>query len=316
MPAPGSLTRAEYATGLLVRSIKVNGYYLLLDNCSLHQNQDIDTTEKYIQGGPGQSVSLINSKKISGQISCPLRIDKNGNLDPAVKELLKHAENPVSSLTIQTNHAFSHYNLTADSHATDNNELITISTAVISNLSITSSPDAEIKVSADFEGMLDARTVDDFILPDQLDILGRSLSWGDCDISRSESSMRNTNSIDVTISNTLDTPAFLIPYFDNPDLSIRNDQIHHVGVLATKWTGKITELLRKGAETHTHIHGGWIEQDNLTVKFGPVTATYITPLYKVAQLPLTNSVFTRTTEWITLTKPSISLNPGGLFTFD
>jgi hypothetical protein len=36
MPAPGSLTRAEYATGLLVRSVKVNGYYLLLDNCSLY----------------------------------------------------------------------------------------------------------------------------------------------------------------------------------------------------------------------------------------------------------------------------------------
>ena len=69
MPAPGSLTRAEYATGLLVRSVKVNGYYLLLDNCSLNQNQEIETSEKYLQGGPGQSVSIIDAKKISGQIS-------------------------------------------------------------------------------------------------------------------------------------------------------------------------------------------------------------------------------------------------------
>lgn len=316
MSAPGNLTRAEYATGLLVRSIKINGYYLLVDNCSLHQNQDIDTTEKYLQGGPGQSVSLINAKKISGQISCPIRIDKNGILDPATKELLKHAENPISSIVIQTNHAFSHYNLTADSHATDNNELITISTAVISNLTISASPDSEIKLSAEFEGMLDARTIDDFILPDQYNILGRTLSWGDCDIKRSESSMRNSNSIDITITNTLDTPIFLTPYYDNADLSVRNDSIHHVGVTATKWSGKSTELLRKGAETHTHIHGGWIESDNLTVKYGPFSATFVTPLYKVAQLPLTNSVFTRTTEWIALTRPAISLTPGGLFTFN
>ena len=314
MPAPGSLTRAEYATGLLVRSVKINGYYLLLDNCTLHQTQDIETTEKYLQGGPGQSVSLINAKKISGQITFPLRINKNGLIENGVKELLKHAENPVNALSIQTNHAFSHYNITADSHATDNNELITISTAVISNLTLSCSPDNEVKVSADFEGMLDSRTVEDFILPDQLDI--RSISWGDCDISRSESSMRNTNSIDITVTNTLDTPIFLIPYNDNPDLSVRSDQIHHVGVTATKWSGKTTELLRKGAETHTHIHGGWIEQDNLTIKFGPVTTTFITPLYKVAQLPLTPSVFTRTTEWIGLTRPAASLSPGGLFTFE
>lgn len=316
MAAPGPLTRAEYATGLLVRSIKVNGHYLLLDNCSLHQNQDIDTSEKYLQGGPGQSVSLINAKKISGQISCPIRIDKNGNLESAVKEFLKHAENPTSALSIQTNHAFSHYDITAESHATDNNELITISTAVISNLTLSASPDNEVKLSAEFEGMLDSRTVDSFILPDQLNILGRSISWGDCDINRSESSMRSTSSLDLTISNTLDTPIFLIPYHDDAALSIRNDSIHHVGVTATKWSGKITELLRKGAETHTHIHGGWIESDNLTIKFGPINATIVTPLYKVAQLPLTNSVFTRTTEWIALTRPAISLTPGGLFTFD
>ena len=315
MAAPGPLTRAEYATGLLVRSIKVNGNYLLLDNCSLHQNQDIDTSEKYLQGGPGQSVSLINAKKISGQISCPVRIDKNGNLELAVKEFLKHAENPTAALSIQTNHAFSHYDITAESHATDNNELITISTAVISNLTLSASPDNEVKLTAEFEGMLDARTIDDFILPDQLDILGRSISWGDCDINRSESSMRNTSSIDITISNTLDTPVFFIPYHENPDLSIRNDSIHHVGVTATKWSGKVTELLRKGAETHTHIHGGWIESDNLTIKFGPITSTFVTPLYKVAQLPLTSSVFTRTTEWIALTRPAISLTPGGLFAF-
>ena len=80
MSYPSILTRAEFATGLLVRSIKVNGYYLLVDNCTINPTQEIDTSEKFIQGGPGQAISIINVKKITGQISFPLRIDKNNNL--------------------------------------------------------------------------------------------------------------------------------------------------------------------------------------------------------------------------------------------
>jgi hypothetical protein len=41
MPYPGSLTRAEIATGLLVRSVKINGNYLLVDNCTINQVQQI-----------------------------------------------------------------------------------------------------------------------------------------------------------------------------------------------------------------------------------------------------------------------------------
>lgn len=315
MDYPSILSRAEFATGLLVRSIKVNGYYLLVENCSLNQTQEIDTSEQFIQGGPGQAISVITEKKISGQLSFPLRIDKNNNLEQAAIEILKHAENPINPLIIETNHALSHYNITVEDHATDNNELITLSTMVISSLTINSTPESEIKVTVDFQGMLDSRTSTDFALPDQLDLLGRALSWGDCDISRAESSMRNTDSISVSINNTLETPVFLVPYNDDPDLSFRSDQIHHVGVKAVKWTGTSTELLRKGAELHTHIHGGWMEQENLTIKFGPVTATFITPLFKVAQVPLTPSVMKRTTEWISLVRPGRPLSSGGLFSF-
>ena len=35
MAYPGILSRAEFATGLITRSIKINGYYLLVDECNL-----------------------------------------------------------------------------------------------------------------------------------------------------------------------------------------------------------------------------------------------------------------------------------------
>ena len=78
MAYPGILTRGEFATGLITRGIKINGNYLLVDSCNINQSQQIDTSEKFLQGGPGSSVSDIGAKKITGDISFPIRVDDNG----------------------------------------------------------------------------------------------------------------------------------------------------------------------------------------------------------------------------------------------
>ena len=80
MAYPGILTRGEFATGLITRGIKINGNYLLVDSCNINQSQQIDTSEKFLQGGPGSSVSDIGAKKITGDISFPIRVDDNGDL--------------------------------------------------------------------------------------------------------------------------------------------------------------------------------------------------------------------------------------------
>ena len=80
MAYPGILTRAEFATGLITRSVKINGYYLLVDNCSINQTQEIDTDNNFIQGGPGASISNIQSKKISGSLSFPVRVNEKFEL--------------------------------------------------------------------------------------------------------------------------------------------------------------------------------------------------------------------------------------------
>jgi len=78
MPYPGPINNHEGATGLLIRSLKVNNYYLMVDEFSINQN--------FIQGGPGAAISNIGAKRFEGSLTCPLRVDRNGNLDPSVKE--------------------------------------------------------------------------------------------------------------------------------------------------------------------------------------------------------------------------------------
>ena len=108
----------------------------------------------------------------------------------------------------------------------------------------------------------------------------------------------------------------LIPYQSGPAgiASTRSDQVTFIGIKSVKWTGSVTEILRTGVEQNTFIHGGWMEQENLTFNIGPITATYITPLFKISQMPLTASVLTRTTEWSTMMKPSRPMTANGLFT--
>ena len=316
MAYPGILTRAEFATGLITRSVKINGNYLLVDQCNINQTQEIDTDNNFIQGGPGSSISNIQSKKITGSLSFPIRVNDQYQLEPAIKEILNHAQNPVEVLTMDTNHLLVHTQLTAENGGTDSNQLLKINSMVVSSLSITCSQNENASMTVNFEGMIDSEQNSDYAVPANFDVLGRALSWGDCNASREESSMRTTTSFTLTITNQIETPVFLIPYQTEQSgfASTRNDQIQLLGIKSVKWTGTMTELLRSGVELNTFIHGGWMQGENLTFKIGPITASYITPLFKISQLPLTSSVLTRTTEWSTLMRPNRPSTPNGLFT--
>ena len=313
MSFPGSLSRIQFATGLLIRSVKVNGNYLLVDNCTINQNQEIDMNKLFIQGGPGRAIANIGAKKFTGELSFPIRVDRDNALEPAVKIILKHAENPMYSLTLDTNHMLSYLGLTAENGGTDSNALLTLDQMVLKNLSISASVDDVLKVSASFEGMIDVRTDSDYAVPNENHVMGRSLTWGDCDVNRYQSSMRSTSSFTLQINNEIEAPAFLMPYVATG--TTRNDQVALIGVKEVKWSGEFSEFLRVGAELDTHIHGGWMVNENLQFNMGPITATYAVPLFEIAELPLTSKILSRKTKWNAMISPAQPTRQGGLFTF-
>jgi hypothetical protein len=313
MSFPGSFSRAQFATGLLIRSIKINGDYLLVDSCTINQTQEIDMSKLYIQGGPGRAIANIGAKKFSGELSFPIRVDRDNILEPAVRTILQHAENPMYSITLDTNHMLSYLGLTAENGGTDNNALLTLDQMVLKNLSISASVDDVLKVSASFEGMIDIRTDSDYAVPNENHVMGRSLTWGDCDVNRYQSSMRSISNFTLQINNEIETPSFLLPYEGAG--TTRSDQVSFIGVKDVKWSGEFSEFLRVGTELDTQIHGGWMVNENLQFNMGPITATYAVPLFEISELPLTSKILTRKTKWNAMISPAQPMRQGGLFTF-
>ena len=315
MAFPGILTRAEFSTGLNTKSICVNGYYLIVEECNINQTQE-HNLNNYIQGGPAYAIYNLGAKKYEGSISFPLRVDQDGNLETASRILLQYAAKPMSELTIDTHHLLSSKTTTVLDPGTDNNKNLSLNSVVINNLTISCSENNNVVVRLDVTGMVDEENESEFNFSTDF-ILGRTLSWADCNASRKESSMRTTSSIEAKIENELVTPVFLMPYLSSPGSGVTEskDQIELIGVQSTKWSGSFTEVMRNGADLNTFIHGGLMHDSNLILQFGPVTATFPNPVFKIGQTPLTAQIIRRTTEWAGINKPDASMNDNGLFTF-
>ena len=315
MAFPGILTRAEFSTGLNTKSICVNGYYLIVEECNVNQTQE-HNLNNYIQGGPAYAIYNLGAKKYEGSISFPLRVDQDGNLEAASRILLQYAAKPMSALTIDTHHLLSSKTTTVLDPGTDNNKNLSLNSVVINNLTISCSENNNVTVRLDVTGMVDEETESEFNFSTDY-ILGKTLSWADCNASRKESSMRTTSSIEAKIENELVTPVFLMPYLSSPGSGVTEskDQIELIGVQSTKWSGSFTEVMRNGADLNTFIHGGLMHDSNLILQFGPITATFPNPVFKIGQTPLTAQIIRRTTEWAGINKPDASMNDNGLFTF-
>jgi hypothetical protein len=315
MAFPGILTRAEFSTGLNTKSICVNGYYLIVEECNVNQTQE-HNLNNYIQGGPAYAIYNLGAKKYEGSISFPLRVDQDGNLETASKILLQYAAKPMSALTIDTHHLLSSKTTTVLDPGTDNNKNLSLNSVVINNLTISCSENNNVIVRLDVTGMVDEENESEFNFSTDF-ILGKILSWADCNANRKESSMRTTSSIEAKIENELVTPVFLMPYLSSPGSGVTEskDQIELIAVQSTKWSGSFTEVMRNGADLNTFIHGGLMHDSNLILQFGPVTATFPNPVFKIGQTPLTAQIIRRTTEWAGINKPDASLNDNGLFTF-
>jgi hypothetical protein len=95
----------------------------------------------------------------------------------------------------------------------------------------------------------------------------------------------------------------------------KNDQIELIGIQSTKWSGNVVEVIRQGSDLETFIHGGFMHNQNLNLNIGPIATTFLHPVFKIAQNPLTSQVIRRTTSWIGINKPDASMNANGLFNF-
>jgi hypothetical protein len=329
--SPGLYDAGQIATGILVRGIRIDGYYTIVTSCDIDYEHEVDL-KNYIQGGPNSSIVDIGKKTIKGNITMPLRVDRDGQIELAARQLMQVAQNPSASTVIDTNHVLSYGKIAADdgNGGDEDNELLSLNCMVIESLSIKMSPESGVSLTASFTGMIDFRAPTDIVSPPTSFLLGRQLSLMDCDCSRVSSAMRNVVSFEVYVRNKVVSPAFIPPCSVNNraltspgtgpnqpnDWAFMPEQPMILGVEETRWGGNFEEVLRLGGDTETHMHAGWLQGEDLTFKFGLVRALFRIPLYKVSKVPLVAGVLRRKTEFMGIVKPSRRHSPTDLFLFD
>lgn len=319
LQSPGFVSRLEPATGLNVPGISVNGEFILVENFTVFQHQDIKMKWYAGQGGPRAGIADFGKKYITGEISFPLVVDRNARLLSGIRAILDNAQLPTKALRIDTNHALSHVSLTAEDGGTDNNQLLTFDSCLITELSITAEADGFVKVTAQVMGTIESRTASNLVLPPADDRLVRAITWADCDASRMQSAMRTVAKITVTIKNESETGVFLVPYDKQNDTSslpgARHDQIDYLGIKQCEWSGDYEEMLRRGLSTEDFMHGGWMVGENLVLSFGPLDAIFQVPVFVPAEQPLGPKWLRRTTRFFAQISPEVKNVQGGLFIY-
>ena len=303
---PQNQSRMEPATGLLVRSILVNGQYLLCSNCSLNPTQDMEQIW-LIQGGPGAAIADIGAKWITGQISVPVRVDREGNLEPGIIEILNNSDTPTRPVRIDTNHVLSHNGtLTAYDGGTDDNELVSLDTCLIKECVISAEKGKGVSLIVSIEGMIELRNPSALISPPDNYLEKRQIAWSECDASRGESDMRMVEEVKITFKNNTTLKKFITPFDpNNPYYSHQQDQVNVIGVHGVQREGSFKEIMRLGVEKETYIHGGFMVGENLVLKFGPFSVTIFCPLFKISQQQYTPSILYRNTEFLAQISPIV-----------
>ena len=151
------------------------------------------------------------------------------------------------------------------------------------------------------------------IFPEPSYALGRRLSFADCNARRFQSAMRTVASVELSFDNEVEQTAFLVPH--DPSLGGRTDQPGMMGVKKTQISGEFVEVMRRGAERETTVHGGLMVGENLRLTFGPLHARVLHPLFKPAEVPFTASFLKRTTKFFAHMAPALGSGQGKVFDF-
>jgi hypothetical protein len=335
--APGNLRRMEAATGLLISGVAINGDFLLVSDCTITNQQEIEPVWLVGQGGPRSAIADFSGRRIEGKLSFPLRVTTSGQLEDAAITVITAAQHPDTPVRLDTNHTLVTSYIVAESNAADYNELLSLDTVIFNKLTISATAEKGAAIEANFQGIVQVRAAAAFAVPADGTRGGRQIGFTDCGCSRFSNTLRPAQSYSVEIENKSVFRNLILPAVrDNrdpsqvtpdqgtvePNWNFMADQSQFLCTGEMKISGSYEEMARLGADRESFVHGGYSwqpsggVQDNLTLHFGPLRATFVVPIYKATEQPLLPGLVKRTVRFFSQVSPSTSSGSSEILTID
>lgn len=310
--------------------VNVNGYQLTLDApMSIFPQQELKLKE-YIQGGPRNQVYEMGKKILKGNLSFPITIDSNGNIDPAVKEMIECAQYPMRGLTIFTNYTLSQKYITADLRNWDslgipNNGFgiynkITFEDCGITKMEISVQENQSATISAEVIGRIGTTTTPSQSLP-AYGMMRRAVSYAECDVYLTDPVYHwdTSKEFKLNIENNIEPIYTLYDGLTVADTNNWTDLPSIIGMSTSHVNGHIKHSVDRGtadSEKQSLPSGAWVGSDLIFDISGVCEIKIPRMIANLTQQPIELGLLNRTTEFVALFRKTIlDTNEGHFITF-
>lgn len=304
--------------------VTINGYQIALkDPMTLFPQIELQHKD-FIQGGPRTQIYEMTKKIVKGNLSLPLVIDKNGDVDAAIKQLLECAQYPLADLHIDTNYILGKEYITADNidarTSTANLSFNVYNRMAFENCCITKM-DIEVpeignaSLSFDIIGMISKSTPSGTYSLPTSDMMRRHVSYADCDVYLTDPSYHwdTSKSFNISLENEIEP---IYTFITVSDTQTWTDLPKLMAVGKTHLSGSIKYTVDRGtaaSEKLTLPTGGWIGSDLVFDISGTMFINIPRCIAQLTQQPIELGLLQRTTDFIGLFRSTILTDKEGHF---
>lgn len=304
--------------------ITINGYQLALNSpMSIFPQQELEIKD-FLQGGPRSQFYEMGKKIVKGNISMPITIDGNGDVDAAVKELMECAQYPMKDLTINTNYVLAKEYITADqwdfrSNSRNNGfnvyNKMSFEQCCVTKMFLEVPEYGNASVNMDIMGMI-SKTIPATVTPlPTTTMMRRHISYADCDVYLTDPEYHwdTTKSFNISIENEIEP---IYTFIDVTDTQTWTDLPKVLAMGKSHVTGEIKYSIDRAtaaSEKSTLPTGGWMGSYLNFDLSGIIIINIPRCIAELTQQPIELGLLERTTKFVGLFTSTILNNEEGHF---
>ncbi|HRT84933.1 MAG TPA: hypothetical protein P5523_09870 [Bacteroidales bacterium] len=309
------------------KTVIVNDLPLYLNApINIYPEQELNA-RSFIQGGPRDQIYELGKKIVKGNFSFPILINKDGDVDEPVKEILECAQYPMRTLTIKTNYVLAKRYVTADikdyRDMTDNvgfnvYSKMTFECCAITKLTISVSETDNVSANAEIIGLVSETPIVNIPALSTTGMMRRHINYAECDVYLTYPSYHwdTSKSFSISVENTIEP---IYNFIKDNDKQTWTDLPVAMAMGESHVYGDITYSVDRGtaaSEKLTLPTGGWMGQNLIFDISGVILIDIPHCIANLTQQPIELGLLQRKTEFKALfNKTNLDAVEGHFITF-